>query len=225
MLPHVIVHNAISVDGRMDWFSGDLGQYYALAGQFNADGMLAGSNTILAAFDSSETDLTDENKGSPEPNSTDEDVRQILVVVDSRGRIPNIHLMRHTPYWRDLIVLCSKSTPKGYLSTLRQHEINFIQTGDVKVDLREALDALNTEYGINSVRVDSGGVLNGALLRAGLVDEVSVLITPALVGGTTPKSMFSAPDLESDQDVISLILNGAKELEDGFVWLRYDINK
>jgi 2,5-diamino-6-(ribosylamino)-4(3H)-pyrimidinone 5'-phosphate reductase len=32
------------------------------------------------------------------------------------------------------------------------------------------------------VRVDSGGALNGALLRAGLVDEVSLLVHPVLAG-------------------------------------------
>jgi len=32
------------------------------------------------------------------------------------------------------------------------------------------------------VRVDSGGALNGALLRAGLVDEISLLVHPVLVG-------------------------------------------
>ncbi len=32
------------------------------------------------------------------------------------------------------------------------------------------------------VRVDSGGALNGALLRAGLVDELSLLVHPVLVG-------------------------------------------
>ena len=32
------------------------------------------------------------------------------------------------------------------------------------------------------MRVDSGGALNGALLRAGLVDEISLLVHPVLVG-------------------------------------------
>ena len=32
------------------------------------------------------------------------------------------------------------------------------------------------------MRVDSGGALNGALLRAGLVDELSLLVHPVLVG-------------------------------------------
>ena len=38
-----------------------------------------------------------------------------------------------------------------------------------------------------NVRVDSGGALNGALLRAGLVDEVSLLVHPRIVGGDGPR--------------------------------------
>ena len=45
MLPRVIIHNGISVDGRMDWFTGDLGLYYGLAALLNADAMLSGSET------------------------------------------------------------------------------------------------------------------------------------------------------------------------------------
>jgi len=36
------------------------------------------------------------------------------------------------------------------------------------------------------------GRLNGVLFRAGLVDEVSVLVNPCLVGGTSPRSIFRA---------------------------------
>ena len=42
MLPWVILHNGISVDGRMDWFIGDIGLYYELAERWKADAMLSG---------------------------------------------------------------------------------------------------------------------------------------------------------------------------------------
>lgn len=48
--------------------------------------------------------------------------------------------------------------------------------------------------------------MNGVLLRAGLVDEVSVLIHPSLVGGMSPRSFFRAPDLTSPEGVIQLRL-------------------
>ena len=73
------------------------------------------------------------------------------------------------------------------------------------------------------MHVDSGGILNGVLLRAGLVDEVSILVHPALVGGTSQRSMFRAPDLASPDGVIPLTLVSAEAIGDGLVWLRYKV--
>ncbi len=119
--------------------------------------------------------------------------------------------------------LCSHSTPQEYLDYLQKRYIDYIVTGDDHVDLRAALEELNTCYGVKVVRVDSGGTLNGVLLRAGLVDEVSVLIYPSLVGGITPRSFFRAPDLTSSQGVIQLKLSHVEGLKGDVVWLRYAV--
>ncbi len=87
------------------------------------------------------------------------------------------------------------------------------------------LEQLNERYGVRTVRVDSGGTLNGVLLRAGLVDEFSLLITPSLVGGTSPKSAFRAPDLTSVDGVIPLRLLQVEKLEGDHLWLRYEVVK
>ncbi len=63
------------------------------------------------------------------------------------------------------------------------------------------------------------------LLRQGLVDEVSVVISPSLVGGTSPKTMFVAPDLESEEGVIPLALFNIEKIRDRYVWLRYKVQK
>ncbi len=89
--------------------------------------------------------------------------------------------------------------------------------------MRTALEELNERYGVLTVRVDSGGILNGVLLRAGLVTEVSILVHPALVGGTSQRSMFRAPDLASSRGVIPLALVSAETIGDGLVWLRYKV--
>jgi 2,5-diamino-6-(ribosylamino)-4(3H)-pyrimidinone 5'-phosphate reductase len=121
------------------------------------------------------------------------------------------------------VALCSRSTPSAHFEYLEQRHIDRIVAGDDHVDLRAALEELNVRYDVQVVRVDSGGTLNGVLLRAGLVDEVSVLIHPSLVGGTTPRSIFRAPDLASADGVIQLRLAHVEQLEGELVWLRYEV--
>ena len=52
---------------------------------------------------------------------------------------------------------------------------------------------------------------------------MSVLIHPSLVGGTSPRSMYRAPDLDGPDGVIPLKLTHLEEVEDGVAWLRYDV--
>ena len=224
MLPRVIVHSTVSVDGRMDWFTPDIGLYYEIAARFDEDAMLSGSNTILAMpMEEEKPEEADQISERPEVDA--DAARRLLVVVDSRGRVQNWQFLRKQPYWRDVVALCSSSTPQSYLRYLERQHVDSIITGDERVDLRAALEELNGRYGVQAVRVDSGGILNGLLLRAGLVDEVSVLIDPSLVGGTSPRSIFTAPDLTSSEGVIGLRLVHFERSESDVVWLRYEVVK
>ncbi len=220
MLPYVILHSAVSVDSRIDWFTPDIGQFYELASQWKEDATLAGSGTIVNQGE--EVPSGDEEAFEPLQRDPD-DPRPLLVVPDSKGKVRNWHQLRKSKYWRNVVSLCSHSTPQEYLDYLQKRYIDYIVTGDDHVDLRAALEELNTCYGVKVVRVDSGGTLNGVLLRAGLVDEVSVLIYPSLVGGITPRSFFRAPDLTSSQGVIQLKLSHVEGLKGDVVWLRYAV--
>ncbi|MDD4447861.1 MAG: RibD family protein, partial [Methanothrix sp.] len=210
MMPRVILHNAVSLDGKIDGFPVDLYQYYELVATWKEDATLAGSDTFLKA--ASEAPPEDESALLP-PKIDPNDRRPLLVVPDSRGRIRTWHYLRSLPYWRGFVALCSQSTPQEYLHYLKERHIDCIIAGEDHVDLRAALQEMNSRYGVLVVRVDAGGTLNGLLLRKGLVAEVSLLIYPSLVGGEKQSGIFVAPDLaaaedqpESQKKVISLKL-------------------
>ncbi len=220
MLPTVILHMGVSVDGRIDWGTGDAGPYYAIATQLGQDVDLSGSNTILKA-----TWSEDPSRDFPDLYNAffNKPGRPLLAVVDSRGQIKNWGLIKRQPFWRGFLALCSQATPQNHLEYLRQEGIETIIAGNDRVDLREALEALNERCGVKVVRVDSGGILNGALLRAGLVSEVSVILYPCLVGGISPASMFVAEDLSGQEGVIHLKLTHVEQMDENYVWLRYAV--
>lgn len=219
-LPKVIVHNEVSVDGRIDWLCTHEDVYYGLLSAWNEDATLSGIETL---FDPRTGVTREEKKVASAPNVDPDDGRPLLVVTDSRGRGYNWQFFREWPYFRDIVILVSEKTPEKYIRYLEDRYVKYIVSGDDRVDLRGALIALNEEYGVKVVRTDSGGSLNGALLRAGLVNEVSLLVNPSLVGGTTPKSFIRAPDLESSEGVIELELIGVERLKHDIVWLRYRV--
>jgi 2,5-diamino-6-(ribosylamino)-4(3H)-pyrimidinone 5'-phosphate reductase len=242
--PKIVIFNCTSLDGRMDGGVGqsDMGLYYQLTSCWNADAILSGSNTMLAAFsgaafsgaalseaDSGEATSPEQN-GPPSTTTSENDAGAkelhslavpYLVVIDSRGWVHNWAQIQAQPFWRQVIVLCAHATPPAYLEGLARQGLACIVAGEERVDLRQALETLYAEYGIRTLRVDSGGALNGALLRAGLVDEVSLLIAPVMVGGESPQSMFVAPDVTSPEQAIPLRLAHCEPVGEGRLWLRY----
>jgi 2,5-diamino-6-(ribosylamino)-4(3H)-pyrimidinone 5'-phosphate reductase len=220
MRPHVVLHNQASLDSRIDFLEADLGIFYGIASLFNEDATLVGCDTILAAYEGHVAEGSGEN--TAEVVNDGEDKRPLLVVTDSKGRLRCWPALKKEQYWRDGIALCSRSTPADHISYLEEMGVASIVAGNGQVDLREALEQLNRSYGVEVVRVDSGGSLNGALLRAGLVDEVSLLINPTLVGGVSPRTIFHAPDLISADGLMRLSLKHMETLDGDVVWLRYD---
>ncbi len=236
------MHNAISLDGRLDGFPVDLQQYYQLAGIWKEDATLAGSDTMLkAAEEYSPGD--DDSLIPPEPDP--DDGKPLLVIPDSRGRIRCWNYLRTLPYWGRFVALCSESTHNEYLQYLESRHVDFIVAGEDHVDLGAALLELNRRYGVKVVRVDAGGTLNRELLSRGLIDEISILICPCLVGGQRHKSLFPPAEggekaanshgkgasasgnqgVQDDSDEATpLRLMQVERLEGNTIWLRYEVN-
>lgn len=224
MLPWVITFNATSLDGRVSEFDANVNLYYKLASEMGADAVLMGSETVLTGFNVKSGELSEESLEDFQPREKDpEDQRPILVVPDSRGRVRIWSEVRRMPYIRDIIVLCSRSTPKEYFDFLDERFIPYMIVGYEQVDLETALHELNSQFGVRLVRVDSGGILNGILLQAGLVDEVHVLIHPVLVG--TDKDSIYNTVLDSSMEKIGLKLVNIKKIEDELVYLTYKVLK
>ncbi|MGH2989387.1 MAG: dihydrofolate reductase family protein [Solirubrobacterales bacterium] len=184
--PCVVVHVAVSVDGATAGFEPDAELFYALASTWGEDVTLAGADTILAQ----EEVLADAPRPGPAADGP------LLAVVDGRRRVSQWEALRECGHWSDVCALRA-GTVNG------------------RVDLVAALGALR-ERGAQVVRVDSGGGLNGALLRARLVDELSLLVHPCVAG--SGRRWWGSSPPESD----SLRRLACEPVGVGLVWLRYE---
>jgi 2,5-diamino-6-(ribosylamino)-4(3H)-pyrimidinone 5'-phosphate reductase len=222
MLPHVVIHNEISVDARMDRLNVDMGRFYRLAATWKEDVTLVGADTILASM----PELADAAAAVEMPSvqaSDPTETSPLLAVVDGRGRLPGVAALRAQPYWRDVVVLCSEAAPGEHLAAMSRQGVDHLVAGTERVDLRAALQWLAERHSAGIVRVDAGGTLIGALLRAGLVDEVSVLVEPRLIGGESRKWLFQAPDTAADDVVVPLRLQHLERFDDDVIWTRYEV--
>lgn len=222
MIPRVILHTAASLDGRITGFPADLETYYALAARWNPDAILFGSETVLAAVcDNPALEVPPEHEEMFRPPEGSPDPRPLLVIADSRGKIRCWDAIRRWPYMRDVLALCSETTPQEYLGYLAERKIGTILAGADRIDMITGLDTLNRNYGVETVRVDSGGTLNSVLLAAGIVSEVSVLIHPFLAGGEPGPTLFDPRRAGISGLQVPLNLQSAEMLGNGLIWIRY----
>jgi 2,5-diamino-6-(ribosylamino)-4(3H)-pyrimidinone 5'-phosphate reductase len=125
----------------------------------------------------------EEPKDFIKPTIAPDDKRPIWVIADSRGIMQGLmHINRRSEYAKNVVVLVSDATPKAYIDYLKERNYDVIKAGSDHVDLRLALEELNSRYGVKTVLTDTGGVLASVLLEQGLADEVQLLVSAEIVG-------------------------------------------
>ena len=193
MLPRVLYHVAASVDGRVDHIQPDLAQFYGVAGRWGEDCTLTGADTLLAAPGYAE------DPGPGETGGGETGAGATAGPATDRPLLAVVDSRGRVRNWRTLRAMTQ------------------YWRGPVALVSRAT-----PAQALARVRVDSGGSLAGALLRAGLVHEVSVLVQPALVGGDLPRTLFRAPELQGPGGAVPLSLLGVERLDGDVVWLRYE---
>jgi 2,5-diamino-6-(ribosylamino)-4(3H)-pyrimidinone 5'-phosphate reductase len=123
--------------------------------------------------------------------------------------------LRDAGHWSRAVGVHCASTPP------RAGDHDEVVAGADRVDLRAALSMLADRFGVGTVRVDSGGGLTGALLGAGLVDEVSLLVHPLFAGQAGDRRWHGAAAPPAG----ALALVSSEALDGGLVWSRYRVDR
>jgi 2,5-diamino-6-(ribosylamino)-4(3H)-pyrimidinone 5'-phosphate reductase len=143
-----------------------------------------------------------------------------FAVVDARGRVAWTHRGDEET---SLLVIASRGTPLPYLAHLRHQRIPYLLTGARRVDLTSALVRIGTQLGAECVVSEAGGGLNGALLRAGLVDELHIVTVPALIGGLGTPSIMDGPPLGTGSPPEQLRAIDVQVGPHGTIWAHYEV--
>lgn len=146
-----------------------------------------------------------------------------LAAVDGRGRIRAG--MKEFPGWEGwrTLHLVAKTTPLDYLAFLRREGIPYLVSGEGHVDLAGVLGKMASVLGVDRVVSTAGSRLNGALLRSDLVDELDLVLLPALIGGLATPMLFGCPDLGPGDRPTPLELISAEHEPTGRLHVRYKV--
>jgi 2,5-diamino-6-(ribosylamino)-4(3H)-pyrimidinone 5'-phosphate reductase len=135
-----------------------------------------------------------------------------------------------------LITVLTEKVSTDYLAHLRTAGISYLFAGRDSIDLITVLDKLASAFQIKTLLLEGGGKINGSMLRAGLIDELSILIAPFADGSSGTPTLFDVPMTLDALGRATLDTPGAAALDtfarrwklrsierrsDDIIWLRY----
>lgn len=142
------------------------------------------------------------------------------IILDPKARL---HFDKPDIGGDHVVVLLGADVADAHLAELKADGVSYVVAEDGEIDLAAALETLNRELGLKRLLLEGGGGVNGTFLKAGLVDEVVVVIWPAINGITGERAIFEAGE-DSLADLLTLDLTSC-EAKDGVVRLRYAVSK
>jgi len=148
------------------------------------------------------------------------DIKTYGVVLDAHGKIG---WGRSEIGGDPIVVVLTESVPDSHLAGLRGEGVSYIFSGKSEIDLALTVEILNRELGVKRLLVEGGGVANGAFLRAGLIDEFNLILSPAIDGARGAPFVFDSTEEDSDKraPLTAMTLESTRDLGGGVLLLRY----
>lgn len=213
--PWVRVKAAASLDGHTalpnghsQWITGEAARADGHAWRARAGAVLTGVGTVLADDPRLDVRLA--------PNAADLPRQPPLVIVDSRLRTPpaaRLFEVAERPVW---IYTASEDAARTAALAARGADVRRlpdVQDAQGRVDLR-ALMADLAQREVNELHVEAGPQLNGALMRAGVVDEWLLYLAPKLLGAGSGLAAdpFAGGPLHTVDGAVALEFHGVTAL-------------
>jgi diaminohydroxyphosphoribosylaminopyrimidine deaminase/5-amino-6-(5-phosphoribosylamino)uracil reductase len=197
--PFVRCKLAMSLDGRTAMASGESKWITGEAARIDVHHMRARSSAIITGIG---TVLADDPSLDVRLPAHEGEIHQPLrVVLDPHLSTPVNARMFGLP-GRKLIVTASDEEEVREQLDRDDVEVVYMPNGHNSIDLHALLDLLG-ELEINEILLETGATLSGAVLRAGLIDEIVVYMAPKLMGHDA-RGLFRLPGLDSMEQAIDL---------------------
>lgn len=195
--------------------------YEEVAKQFNTAAWMIGRTTAQQDF---ETGSFDFEKYIPakefKTHIGNRTSHTSAIILDPKGKLS---YMSNNLNGSSVITVLGETVSEEYLSHLQDKGISYLFAGKDGNDLHKMLGTLSADFGLETILLEGGGVINGAFLKESLIDELSVIVYPGIDGlaGMPAIIDYKGTDEEYPAQNQSLEFLSAEVLNDGMVWLHY----
>ena len=228
MKPHVSILMVTSIDGRLhpsrftaspdgtrrDWS----GEYEKVHAALRANAWLVGRVTMAEMSKTGAHAPSGPWKVERPIHVAKTDAATFAVALDPRGKL---HFQRAKLSGDHVIVVLGRDAADSHLAELAADGVSYIVSAGTEFDIPSLLDALVREFGITRLVVEGGAKTNGAFLAAQVVDELRVLVAPALDGAEQVQGIVDYRN--GLAGVVRMQFKSAAVLDHGVVQLAYAV--
>ncbi|MDD2326137.1 MAG: dihydrofolate reductase family protein [Alphaproteobacteria bacterium] len=227
MRPETTLFMLMSVDGKISTGDTDaldvdkdfpnitevaegLEQYYRLEQETDAFSLISGR--VMAKIGS--------NHGLP----ASENPYCTMIVIDNKPHLEASGVACLLRRFKGVILVTDNHRHPAFEMANRETlTVLFYENG---IEFTDLFSKLKNDYGVNKLTVQSGGTLNTQFVRQGLIDHISIVIAPALIGGTNTPTLMDGESLHNLADlhkVRALKLKACNKLDHSYLNLQYDV--
>ena len=230
--PRIICHILQSVDGNIDgnFFTvPEMGSAYRafarIREEYACDAVISGATTAAEIYRGEFIgNLPKASERWPRTDWKARSAEKYAVVIDGTGSVcwESGSVDRRGEKLHVIVVL-QENVSDAYISHLRKAGVSYIFAGRDSLDLPLAARKLKELFGIESMLLSGGGVVDWSFLQAGLIDEISLVVPPVIDGGVRLPSAFDDSPLAISHAPVGLTLADVQRLEGDALWLHYKI--
>ncbi|TGT87109.1 MULTISPECIES: RibD family protein [unclassified Mesorhizobium] len=230
MKPHIICHMLASLDGglhpsrytespdgsRAEWS----GLYEQIHNDLEGDAWIVGRVTMAEMSKAGAHPPAHAGKVERPHHFARRDAGSYALALDASGKL---HFAKPDIGGDHVVVLLGRDVQDSHLAELAADDVSYIVSETADIDLAAMLDVLGRELGISRLLLEGGAGINGSFFAAGLVDELSLLIAPALDARAANQGFveFGEAGLAGK---MQLSLTSCEALAHGLVHLRYAVS-
>ncbi len=148
-----------------------------------------------------------------------------FVVIDNKPHLNETGIRYSANKCVRLIVVTTNKDHPAYNLQKELGNIEIIKY-ESKIDFTDMFQKLKEKFGAESVTIQTGGTLNAEFLRAGLIDYVSLVIAPILIGGKDTSSLIDGESLHDNNELFktrALELESTRVLKNSYLHLIYKV--
>lgn len=228
--PRIICHMLVSLNGKIsgpfiadERAAGACDHYERIDAFYKSQGWINGRVTVDENFTFyKKPDFTGiEPVSSLDDYIAPHEETSFFVAFDLRGSLgweqralkyesrPSVHIVE----------VVGRNADPRYLGYLRKVGISYLVVGE-QDPCTAAMEKLHELLNVERIMLEGGGVLNESFVKADLVDEISLVMSPIYDTSADTHSAFEGKD--GEVGVRGFRLKEVQALDGGDVWLRYE---